>query len=275
MATVTDTGVSPTLEHPTLEHPIVGNRRIHGEGTPATSWQHWQGLQALPALSLATAFPNNQRVCLFAPHPDDEIAGCGGLLLQLARQGNPITLFSVTNGDKSHPNSTLFPPEKLQHIRPLETQLALATLGIHQQVEHILLGLPDGAVYAEQQTLWHKLSEYLCPNDILVTTFAFDGHPDHEATGQVVQRFAHQHGLACFQVLIWAWHWAEPNDARIAWQQAQRLDLSPTEQQLKQQALRCFASQLYADASTGNAPILPDFALQRMALPWEVFLYDG
>lgn len=266
---------SRTPNATTADHPIVGNRVIAGEGTSAATWQAWQGLKDLPAMSIARRFPRHQRVCIFAPHPDDEIAGCAGLMQQLAVQGNPIALINVTNGTQSHPDSTIFPPQKLNQIRPLESQLALTTLGIAAQVEMIALDLPDGALYSHQDELYARLTHLLRPDDILVTTFAHDGHPDHEATGQVVQRFANVNNLSCYQVLIWAWHWAVPDDSRIAWHRAERLDLSAFERQLKQQALQCFSSQIYPDPSTGNAAILPDYAIARMTLPWEVYLHDG
>lgn len=256
-----------------VEHPLVDDRLIEGVGTTAKTWQQWQALHQLPILDIATHFPKERRVCLFAPHPDDEILGCGGLLQKLAAQGNQITLVSVTNGTQSHPNSKIFPPEKLDRIRPLETQLALTTLGISEQVEKISLSLTDGQVRAQRLKFLAMLNDIIKPDDILVTTFALDGHPDHEVTGQVVQDFADEHGQQCYQVLVWAWHWAEPNDRRIPWHRSLRLPLSTTEQQLKQQALYCFQSQLHADPSTGNDAILSATTCERMSQPWEVYLY--
>lgn len=272
------TNVNTSTEHtamPEHNHPIVGDRVIEGDGTSQDDWQNWQGLQVLPRLNIANNFPPHQRVCIFAPHPDDEILGCGGMLQQLAENGNPILLVHVTNGTQSHPDSQIYPPQTLDVIRPQESLAALEVLGITGQVTIISLELSDGDVFAEQDQFNEKLTTIIQPDDILVTPFMRDGHPDHEATGQVVAAFAKQHNLDCYQVLIWAWHWAKPADDRIPWDSAVRLDLSAEQLARKTQAIDCFASQTTVDESTGNPPILSAQTIARISQLWEVYLYES
>ena len=286
MATVnpshSDNTVDPNVNTPTDQavipehnHPIVGDRVIEGDGTSQDAWQNWQGLQALPRLNIAKRFLPHQRVCIFSPHPDDEILGCGGMLQQLAKNGNPILLVHVTNGTQSHPDSQIYPPQTLDVIRPQESLAALEVLGITEQVSIISLELSDGDVFAEQDQFNEKLAVIIQPDDILVTPFMRDGHPDHEATGQVVAAFAKQHNLDCYQVLIWAWHWAKPADDRIPWDSAVRLDLSAEQLARKTQAIDCFTSQTTVDESTGNPPILSAQTIARISQLWEVYLYES
>ena len=256
-------------------HPIVGDRVIEGDGTSQNAWQNWQGLQDMPRLNIAKEFALQQRVCIFAPHPDDEILGCGGLLQQLAANGNPIVLIHVTNGTQSHPNSQIYSPQQLDTIRPQESIQALQVLGVAHQVTTIALDLTDGNVFNEQAQFNEKLAAIIHPNDILVTPFIHDGHPDHEATGQVVAAFAKRQRLECYQVLIWAWHWAQPADSRIPWHCALRVDLNAEQVQYKAQAITCFTSQITADESTGNPPILSAQTIARISQPWEVYLYEA
>lgn len=275
MATITPSKADPIKGSPIKkEHPIVGDRVIEGDGTSQDAWQNWQGLHNLPRLNMAKNFPPYQRVCIFAPHPDDEVLGCGGLLQQLAANGNPIILVHVTNGTQSHPDSRIYPPDQLDIIRPQESIKALAVLGVAHRVTSIALELTDGDVFAEQAQFTEKLAAIIQPNDILVTPFIHDGHPDHEATGQVVAAFARQHHLACYQVLIWAWHWAKPADSRIPWHCAVRVDLTDEQVQRKSQAICCFESQITVDESTGSPPILSAQTIDRISQPWEVYLYE-
>ena len=255
-------------------HPIVGDRVIEGDGTSQDDWQNWQRLHTLPRLDVAKTFPSHQRVCIFAPHPDDEVLGCGGLLQQLAANGNPIVLVHVTNGTQSHPNSKIYPPEKLNIIRPQESAIALEVLGVERQVTTIALNISDGTVFAQKDQLYQKLAAITQPDDILITPFVHDGHPDHEATGQVIVEFANQSQLACYQVLIWAWHWAKPADTRIPWHSALRLELTSEQLQRKSNAIACFTSQTTVDESTGNPPILSAKTIARISQPWEVYLYE-
>ena len=256
-------------------HPIVGNRVIEGDGTSQEAWQNWVGLQDLPRFDIAKSFAPNQRVCIFAPHPDDEVLGCGGLLQQLAANGNPIVLIHVTNGTQSHPNSQIYSQESLDTIRPQESVKALEVLGIAHQVTTIALDLTDGNVFSQQDQFQQRLTSIIQPNDVLITPFMRDGHPDHEATGLVVASFAKQYHLACYQVLIWAWHWAKPADNRIPWHHAMRVDLTTEQLQRKIEAIACFESQITADESTGTPPILSAQTIARISQPWEVYLYES
>lgn len=256
-------------------HPIVGNRIIEGDGTSEEDWQNWSELRELPRLDIAKSFFPRQRVCIFAPHPDDEVLGCGGLLQKLAANGNPIVLIHVTNGTQSHPNSQVYSQESLDIIRPQESVKALEVLGVADQVTTIALDLTDGNVFAQQAQFTKKLAAIIQPDDILVATFIHDGHPDHEATGKVIAAFAKQRHLACYQVLIWAWHWAKPADSRIPWHCANRVDLTAEQLQRKTQAIACFTSQITVDESTGNPPILSAQTIARISQPWEVYLYES
>ena len=256
----------------TLRHNVVNDRVIYGEGTTVETWQNWQGLQQLPPLDLKTCFPKERRVCILAPHPDDEILGCGGLIQQLVQQGNHILIVAVTNGTASHPHSRLYTAQELNILRPKETQAALQHLDVLPNVQRIALNLPDGHVYQQKNSLYLALENLIQADDILVTSYAQDGHPDHEGTGKIAKKFAHDYALPCYQVLIWAWHWATPNDKRIPWDQAYRLDLSLSQQQKKREALACFKTQIELDPTTHQPPILSEHTIERICKGWEIYI---
>jgi hypothetical protein len=48
------------------------------------------GLADLPVTIAAQLVPPNSRAVIVAPHPDDEVLACGGLLQQLHAQGSHI-----------------------------------------------------------------------------------------------------------------------------------------------------------------------------------------
>ena len=88
----------------------------------------------------------------------------------------------------------------------------------------------DGQIHLQTDQLNQALRQIVQPEDILICSYALDGHPDHEAVGKTVQAFAEARDLLCLHVLIWAWHWAEPFDTRINWSKAKAYAL--TENQL-------------------------------------------
>ncbi len=67
-------------------------------------------------------------IVVFAPHPDDESLGCGGLISEAVEQGIPVHVVMVSDGGASHPGSRKFPPKRVIAIRRSETLAALSAL---------------------------------------------------------------------------------------------------------------------------------------------------
>lgn len=273
MATINaiDESSNNILNHP-LYDPENQQRLIYGRGTPKQQWLNWKGIKQLKAFDLERHFPKNSRVLILAPHPDDEVLGCAGLMQKLSLLQYNIVLVAVTNGTGSHPESSLYTQDQLNQIRPAESKAALDVLNI-QNIQRIEFNLQDGAIATSHAKLYAQLEHLIQPNDILITTYEKDGHPDHEHSADVVSKISKKYQLQHYQVLIWAWHWAKPNNAQIAWQHAYRLDLNLNELELKHRAIQCFKSQLEVDSSIGQAPILSSEAVDRILMPYEVYIY--
>ncbi|WP_454252905.1 PIG-L deacetylase family protein [Pseudomonas sp. Marseille-Q7302] len=249
----------------------VGDRQIQGTGTTAEAWLQWSGFADMPAVEASQLVPPGHRAVVVAPHPDDEILGCGGLLCLLGELGRRLALVAVTDGDGSHPQSTLWPASRLRNTRPLETREALRRLQL-ERTTVTRLAIPDGQVSEQEDLLCQRLLDFFTPEDVVFATWRLDGHPDHEATGRAAVEACRVRGARCIEVPIWTWHWAAPGDARVPWARAQRLDLQDDVVALKKQAVNAFGSQLTEDSSTGQGPILPDTVVTRLTRAWEVYL---
>nr|WP_299244278.1 PIG-L family deacetylase [uncultured Halomonas sp.] len=245
------------------------DRRIIGEGTPESHWIAWPGLLEMPGIEIDSLVPPGRRIVMVAPHPDDEIVGCAGLLMQLAALGHDMLIIGVTDGTGSHPGSRYWTPERLGEVRPEESRRALEHLGL-AEVPILRLGLTDTRVAQERTALISHLNDRLQPDDILVTTWRGDGHPDHEATGQACAEVARIKGCTLIELPIWTWHWASPGDPRVPWGHARRIELSLEQYERKRAALEAHVSQLTADDTTGQGPVLAPFALARLLRPFEV-----
>lgn len=114
------------------------------------------------------------RVLVVAPHPDDEVLGCGGVLALLADAGNPGEVAIVTAGQP--------PRYDAAHLAAIaeETRAAHAILGVaavHQ------LGLPAAALdtvpHATVNGAFAALFEAVRP-DTLFIPFNGDIHLDHQ-----------------------------------------------------------------------------------------------
>jgi LmbE family N-acetylglucosaminyl deacetylase len=246
------------------------DRAIAGQGTTDAQWRAWIGWASLQDATVDQLVPPSRRLVVVAPHPDDEVLAAGGLLAATARAGNEQLLVAVTDGKASHPGSLCWPAEKLGAQRRRETAAALRALGAGACAV-VRLGLDDGGIAAATARLGDALAVVIRPGDVVVSPWRFDGHPDHEAVGQIVAMLARAGGIDHLEAPIWAWHWAVPGDHRMPWRQAVVVRLGPSLTGRKRAAVRCFTSQLEPDPSTGVSAILPPWAVARLLHPREVF----
>jgi LmbE family N-acetylglucosaminyl deacetylase len=252
---------------------FVGGRRIEGSGTAERDWQSWPGLAALAPLGLDELASPSARVVVVAPHPDDEVLACGGMLALLARDGRRVRVIGVTDGEASHPGSARWTPRLLARRRREERERGLALLGVAApQGELLALGLQDGGVPAAEARLESLLREHIAPGDVVFTTWRHDGHPDHEATGRATVAAAAAQGARCWEMPVWAWHWARPDDPRVPWAGMRRLALDADARGRKGRAIAAHGTQLATSPGDDRPPVLPDWALARLLRPFEFFM---
>jgi LmbE family N-acetylglucosaminyl deacetylase len=233
---------------------------IVGDGTDERQWQAWPAILDWPPLPLDPPGPP----LVVAPHPDDEILGVAGLLASLG-QGD---LVAVTDGEASHPGSTVHRPQELAAIRRDETAEALRRLGLGDAAVH-RLAQPDGGI--DEEAVTAALTGLLRPGQWCLATWRGDGHPDHEIVGRAAARACRVTGARLLEYPIWAWHWAYPQDPRVPWHRARRIDLTPAAQAAKAAAIAAFPSQTEPlGPAEADAAILPPHVLARFRRPYEV-----
>ena len=247
-------------------------------GTPEARWSAWLDAHAPPdmvwpgAHDLAgLAGGPRAAVVVVAPHPDDEVLGVGGTLRVLNDLGLPVRVVAVTDGEASHPGSQAITPTALAAVRAQESERALAQLGLHCPVDR--LGLPDGQIERHEDELAGKLGPLLDGAGLVLTTWRHDGHPDHEASGRATAAAAAELGVPLAEYLVWTWNWAAPGDARVPWDRARRVPLSPPVRRTKQQAVAEFRSQITAlGPDPEDGPVVPASELAHHRRAFEVVL---
>ena len=233
---------------------------IEGTGTDDTRRRTWPAVARWPALELDPPGPP----LIVAPHPDDEVLGLGGLLAMLGE----AEVVAVTDGEASHPGSTVHTREQLAALRRDETAEALHRLGLPgAPVRH--LGQPDGGI--DEDALTMALTALLSPGRWCLATWRGDGHPDHEVVGRAAAAACAATGARLLEYPIWTWHWAGPGDDRVPWHRARRLDLPPAARAAKEAAIQAFPSQINdLGPAPADAAILPPHVLARFRRPFEV-----
>ncbi len=134
---------------------------------------------------------NGRRVLVVAPHPDDDVIGCGGTLYGLARSGIQPTVLYVTDGRASHPHSSRFPPSRLALLREREALAALHELGISTTA--IFLRVHDGTLSSlereRREWIVERIHDALCSLkiDTILGPWPHDPHTDHVATARAIR----------------------------------------------------------------------------------------
>ncbi len=229
---------------------------------------------------------------VFAPHPDDETLGCGGLIADRAAAGATVALATLTDGSASHQG--LIDGRELAALRHAEALAAAHELGVPADRCHFL-GLPDHDLASHHDAAVAGVAALLAtyqPGEVYVP-HRDDGLADHRATHDIVcaALATHPHALRLYAYPVWLWHtwpWVAGRHldgtrrvpARLLadnWQLVlgcrshHRIGLPAR----KQRALACYRTQMERRPGAARWPVLGDVAggefLGCFAGPFEVF----
>ncbi|MGI8678721.1 MAG: PIG-L family deacetylase [Jatrophihabitans sp.] len=214
-------------------------------------------------------FARDDHLVVLAAHPDDETLGAGGLIASAAASGCAVTVVVATDGDASHPDSPTHTPGRLAGVRRRELYAAVTVLAPGADVH--LLGLPDGRLAEFETELGAAVAKILGGHTHLVTPWARDGHPDHEAAARAGGAAAAAAGALHWQYPIWAWHWG--GASVLDGQQLRALRLDEETLATKRRALACHVSQHRPlSDEPGDEVMLAADMLAHFERPAEVFV---
>lgn len=194
---------------------------------------------------VATTSFRLRRVLVLAPHPDDEVFGCGGAILRLITEGSAIQVIILTDGDfQPHvPDSGEY-----ARTRREESCKAAQVLGYGTP---IFWGLQDrGIEYGEQ--LIQRIADHIeafVPDGVFAPS-VLEMHPDHRALGMAAMEAVRRHGSE-LQLVMYEVGVPMPRPNIL-------LDISNLVQR-KRDAIACFVSQLRVQAYDQQIPALNCF----------------
>lgn len=143
---------------------------------------------------------------VFAPHPDDETLGCGGVLALKARKGHRPHVVVMTDGTASH--SDRMSAIELAARRKQECLRAVGRLGVRPD-DCSFLGFPDAELRHHKEAAVEtvaRLIEQQSPRHVFVPSRR-DGLPDHVATFEIVSHALKRVGkpVEVFEYPVWLW----------------------------------------------------------------------
>ena len=136
---------------------------------------------------------------VFAPHPDDEIIGCGGTLLRLIDAGAHVVSVQATDGADSAALRDA-PEEVRRTIRIEEARAVAEAAGIHETV----FWRADNRAFRMTDALVGQAAELLEKHRprLIFTTFLTDIHPDHLTLNRILARAIERVGTAIEESLV-------------------------------------------------------------------------
>jgi LmbE family N-acetylglucosaminyl deacetylase len=183
----------------------------------------------------------HKNILVVAPHPDDEILGCGGTIKKHTSQNNAVYILIVTRG-----KTELYPEEKIQNVR----QEALKAHELLNVTETRFLDFPapelDQVSTSElARAIGNVINEYKA--DTIFLPHRGDIHHDHKAVfnaGLVASRpvkYHHVKRIYSYETLSET-EWFAPvsEDAFIPTMFVNITDFF----EAKLEAMKCFKSQL-------------------------------
>ena len=206
--------------------------------------------------------PNRMKsILIIAPHPDDEVLGCGGAIRRFVDEGLAVTVTIVTKG------TPLFPEAQVKRVRA-EASEAAKRLGTG---EPVFMDLPVTTLHLipehEINSAFSELINKQVKPDTVLLPFPGDRHEDHRQVFDAAMVAMRPDGrnhpvrkVACYETVSET-HWAAPGIEQ-GFQPDWFIDISNT-LDAKLDAMRCYVSQLEANIPARSLTAIESLARFR------------
>lgn len=182
-----------------------------------------------------------------APHPDDEVIGCAGLIQRSLKKGKEAYVVILTGGEGSHNGCCQIAPQELIDMRRGLASKINKELGVASE-NLFFLDYPDGSIKYElrETDRLNRLIKQICPDSILIP-HAGEGWNDHIQAGNIVKRLTIDNtDIQLYEYCVWFWYY---NTWKIDWKNAQLLTMTKEELSRKNDAINQY---IYPKAPCGK-----------------------
>jgi LmbE family N-acetylglucosaminyl deacetylase len=221
-------------------------------------------------------------VLVAAPHMDDEVLACGGLIARLPDPAQVHVLYA-TDGMQSPAPVAAWQGESthdLGELRRRESEAAMGLLGVPTANLHFL-NLPEAELSGHENELGRAMRQWISSidPDLVLAPFRCDRHPDHLAVNRVVTGLKRSGELraALFEYFVYHRSRLLPLGDVRAYLRADcvlRVDIAGVAGR-KRAALDCFRTQTTRFFDWQTRPILQAGLLdEECAQPEQFLRYD-
>lgn len=208
---------------------------------------------------------------IMAPHPDDEVLGCGGLIASLCEAGNPPHIVIMTGGGGALRGHASISEETVITERRKLTLNSAKYLGLPESNIHFL-DFTDGNISAKptlEMERLRKIIEVLQPQNIFVP-HSGEGWPDHLTTAKIVGDLKPK-GVKLYEYAVWMWYY---NVWKLNWRNAFKFKMTKQEHEAKLKAVEAYIRPLAPNGKPWSG-VLPKAFVKANTLPLEIYFLNS
>lgn len=209
------------------------------------------------------------KLLIIAPHPDDEVLGCSGLIQRIIKNRKQVYVIILSGGGKSHQDCCHINKSTLIDSRRNLSRKAATILELPLN-QLYFLDYPDGKISYNNletqrlQTLIDKISP-----DVIFVPHKDEGWSDHIEAGKIVREIIRTKStlIQLYEYCVWFWYY---NTWNIDWKNAFVLKMNQREHQMKLKAIDAYIKPL-APCGKPWSGVLPKLVVK--ANQWNCELY--
>ena len=219
-----------------------------------------------------------QPTIVFSPHQDDEVLGCGGMIILKRRLGTKVYIVFMTDGRASH-KSRFISPMELAELRKKEARDCARSMGVPEE-NLIFLGFEDRFLCDHEiaaKKYVRQILDTISPSEVFVP-FRREAPSDHQATYRIVRdalresNGRHLSAIDLYEYFVWTprlWFWKLRELYHLnTWLRVDTYEI----RLLKQNALGCYRSQTTVLFPDPDWATIPKDLLAWSAMPYEYYL---
>lgn len=230
------------------------------------------GGPALGTLVLDVLMSQCRSLVVLAPHPDDEVFGCAGLIQSALASGKRVHVAVATDGEACHAGLTASQQQAMSALRRRETCTAAMCMGLPQTALSFW-SLGDGSLHRQGHALNARIDALIDADTCFVAPWSGDGHPDHAALGLAAEQALSKSDGALLRYAVWSRLVHSPERTALDECAPLRMALTNSSLRAKRMAALCFRSQIRA--TSGKPPVITADALTAFVEEPEVFVIDA
>jgi LmbE family N-acetylglucosaminyl deacetylase len=142
--------------------------------------------------------PDGSRVMVLAPHPDDDVFGCGGTIRLHRHMGHPVSIVYLSDGEQGIQK---LDARQTIHLRNQEARQGAKILGVEEeQLYYLHLKDRDLIHHAGSNQEFRDLLEFIHPDIIYLPSF-LESHRDHFASNVLLKNnLIHEVIIAAYEI---------------------------------------------------------------------------